>query len=187
PRVEVDQSVDVGSGHAEHDPFLRAETGGMTLDPQAQVMLEKMSAMNIPSQAELGIAGARELTEMAAQIGTPPAVGAVEDLVVGGPDARLPARIYTPAGGPGSPLPLLVYPPVDMVGDFPSRAANGTGYLLTLDDMRWYRGNYLNDLSEREDVRASPLRAPSHAGLPPALVITAEYDPLRDEGEAYGE
>ena len=53
--------------------------------------------------------------------------------------------------------------------------------------MRWYEGQYLNDRSERADVRASPFRATSHAGLPPALIITAEYDPLRDEGEAYGE
>ncbi|MBO0748708.1 MAG: alpha/beta hydrolase fold domain-containing protein, partial [Acidimicrobiaceae bacterium] len=53
--------------------------------------------------------------------------------------------------------------------------------------MRWYLGQYAPDGVRPDDPRISPLLAPSHAGLPPALIITAEFDPLRDEGEAYGE
>jgi len=59
------------------------------------------------------------------------------------------------------------------------------GYFLTTASMDWYRRQYLTDLSEASHPYASPLRAADLTGLPPALVITAEHDPLRDEGEAY--
>ena len=90
-------------------------------------------------------------------------------------------------GGPAIAGQLLVYPGVDMLADYPSLEANGEGYVLTRETMNWFRTQYLNELSDAEDWRASPLRAESLAGLPPALVVTAEYDPLRDEGAAYAE
>ena len=64
---------------------------------------------------------------------------------------------------------------------------NAEGYGLTRDTMKWFWAHYLNDPSEGMHPHASPLRAADLAGLPPALVITAEYDPLRDEGEFYAE
>ncbi len=69
----------------------------------------------------------------------------------------------------------------------PSYLANANGYLVTRDMMIWFWGHYLNDASEANHPHASPLRAPDLSGLPPALVITAEYDPLRDEGERYAD
>ena len=69
--------------------------------------------------------------------------------------------------------------------DTPSYVENGDGYLLTAEGMRWFWGHYCAS-EHRDDPRASPARAASLEGLPPAHVITAEFDPLRDEGEAYG-
>lgn len=82
---------------------------------------------------------------------------------------------------------LLLYPAVDFVDgeDHPSRAQNAEGYFLTAEDMRWFSSHYLPDPARHSDPYASVLRAPDLTGLPPAVVGTAEYDPLRDEGEAY--
>lgn len=63
---------------------------------------------------------------------------------------------------------------------------NAEGYLLTRSDMIWFKSHYLRNEEDTFDPHASPLLASDHAGLPPTLVVTAEYDPLRDEGEAYG-
>ncbi len=82
---------------------------------------------------------------------------------------------------------LLLYPGVDFVDsqDHPSRVDNAEGYFLTADDMTWFGDHYLPDPARRTDPYASVLRAPDLTGLPPAVIATAEYDPLRDEGEAY--
>ena len=84
-------------------------------------------------------------------------------------------------------LQWLIYPATDLAADTPSHASCGEGFLLTRADMAWFRGLYLNDLSEAADPRVSPLRAADLAGLPPALVFTAGLDPLRDEGQAYAD
>ena len=70
---------------------------------------------------------------------------------------------------------------------FPSRQENAQGYFLTDDAMRFFAGHYLPRLKDSEDPRASPLRARDLAGLPRAVICTAELDPLRDEGRAYAE
>jgi acetyl esterase len=82
---------------------------------------------------------------------------------------------------------LLLYPAVDFVDsdDHASRVDNAEGYFLTAADMGWFGDHYVPDPSRRSDPYASVLRAPDLSGLPPAVVATAEYDPLRDEGEAY--
>ena len=82
---------------------------------------------------------------------------------------------------------LLLYPSVDFVesDDYPSRVENAEGYFLTAVDMAWFRDHYHPDPARKSDPYASVLRAPDLSGLPPAVVATAEYDPLRDEGEAY--
>jgi acetyl esterase len=82
---------------------------------------------------------------------------------------------------------LLVYPVTDYNLDTPSYHDNAHGYLLWRDDMAWFWKHYLPNEAAGEEVYASPLRAADLRGLPPALVLTAEYDPLRDEGEAYAE
>jgi acetyl esterase len=80
---------------------------------------------------------------------------------------------------------LLIYPATDQRPGFPSRTSNGQGYLLTADTMKYFHDHYITDQASDLDWRASPLLAPSLAGLPPALVLTAGFDPLLDEGLAY--
>jgi acetyl esterase len=77
---------------------------------------------------------------------------------------------------------LLVYPAVRADDDSESMTENGVGYVLTRETMDWFNTQYQADPA---DMRASPIRADSHAGLAPALVITAEFDPLRDQGAEY--
>jgi acetyl esterase len=89
---------------------------------------------------------------------------------------------------------LLVYPVTDVLGNyahakenarFPSRAENADGYFLSRVVMEWFCGHYLASEADGADWRVSPLRARDHAGLAPAIVCTAWFDPLRDEGAAY--
>jgi acetyl esterase len=81
---------------------------------------------------------------------------------------------------------LLVYPTTDLYGETQSRIENGEGYFLTTQHMRWFGQQYLADeAAERSNPRVSPLLAADLADLPPAFVLTAEHDPLCDEGEAY--
>ena len=82
---------------------------------------------------------------------------------------------------------LLIYPVVDFCSRRPSHEENGEGYMLTDRDMRWFEGNYLPDGARPEDPTASPLLADDLAGLPPAVIASAEFDPLRDEGRAYAD
>jgi len=89
--------------------------------------------------------------------------------------------------GPHLAAQLLLYPATDFTEEatHPSREQNATGYLLTDDDMRWFSEQYVPEGADRKDPRLSVLHAADLSGLPPAVVATAEYDPLRDEGEAY--
>ena len=115
-----------------------------------------------------------------------------ERIAVGGDSAggNLAAVVSLMArdeGGLPLAYQLLIYPATDQRCAFASHERNGEGYLLTRESIRYFRGAYLPDDKDRGDWRASPLLAASHAGLPPALVLTAGYDPLVDEGRAYAE
>jgi acetyl esterase/lipase len=94
--------------------------------------------------------------------------------------------------GPQLAAQLLIYPATDLVGcygsepdnaKYPSRAENASGYFLTLEAMCFFARSYVP--RDATDPRASPMRAATFEGLPPAVICTAEFDPLRDEGEAY--
>ncbi len=80
---------------------------------------------------------------------------------------------------------LLIYPATDLSMSYPSHNSFGDGFRLTRSLMIWSSTNYLRDGSDIMDYRASPLYAETHSGLPPAIVVTAGFDPLRDEGAAY--
>ena len=105
----------------------------------------------------------------------------------GGNLAAVVALMARGEGGPALVYQLLIYPATDQRCEFASHERNGEGYLLTRDGIRFFRGGYLPNLADLTDWRASPLLAASHAGLPPAFVLTAGYDPLVDEGRAYAE
>jgi len=89
--------------------------------------------------------------------------------------------------GPRIALQVLLYPGLDMRGLSPSQTEFAHGYLLEREDILWFMGNYLGSEADALDWRASPLLAQDHSGLPPAYILTAGFDPLRDEGWSYAE
>ena len=103
----------------------------------------------------------------------------------GGNLAAVVALMARDRGDPYLAFQLLVYPITDYSFDTPSYQENAEGFMLTKADMVWYWAHYLRSDADGQNPYASPLRAEDLRGLPPALVITAELDPLRDEGEAY--
>jgi acetyl esterase len=103
----------------------------------------------------------------------------------GGNLATVVALMARERSGPALVHQVLIYPVTDHDLNTRSYVENATGYVLTREGMRWFWNHYLGRDAQGREPHASPLRASSLAGLPPALVITAEYDPLRDEGEAY--
>ena len=105
----------------------------------------------------------------------------------GGNLAATIALLARDAGGPALAFQLLIYPATDQRCATGSHERNAQGYLLERDGIHYFRRAYLPNEKDWLDWRASPLAAKSHAKLPPALVITAGYDPLLDEGRAYAE
>jgi acetyl esterase len=105
----------------------------------------------------------------------------------GGNLAAVVALMAKDRGGPSLRFQLLVYPVTGTPWDERiSYVDNAEGYMLTSKAMVWFTEQYMTAQADVDHPYFSPTRAPDLAGLPPALVITAEYDPLRDEGEAYG-
>jgi acetyl esterase len=90
-------------------------------------------------------------------------------------------------GGPALVFQLLIYPVIDFNFGTPSYQENGTGYLLTKELMVHYWQQYLRNEADSNNPYASPVRAENLKGLPPAFILTAQYDPLRDEGQAYAQ
>jgi acetyl esterase len=90
-------------------------------------------------------------------------------------------------GGPRIAMQILVYPVIDSTMSTESYVSNARGYLITAEQMAWYWRKYTSSPADRSNPLASPGHAVDLAGLPPALVITAEFDTLRDEGEAYAD
>ena len=116
--------------------------------------------------------------------------GGSEKLAVAGDSAggnlsAVVAQQLRDAGGPAIAAQLLIYPAVDVTGEYASRLENAEGYFLDLPTMAWFMNHYAADPAHHTDPRVSPLRHHDLTGLPPAVVVTAEFDPLRDEGEAY--
>lgn len=105
----------------------------------------------------------------------------------GGNLAAVAAQLARAEGGLGLVLQILVYPALDLSSESASYEECAEGYMLSREAMRYFIGMYLEDHADKLDTRASPLLAADFAGLAAALVITAEFDPLRDEGEAYAE
>src|SRR5580658_4651852 len=105
----------------------------------------------------------------------------------GGNLATVVAMRCRDAGGPALAAQVLIYPVTDVSSfETGSHRELGEGYFLTRAGMEWFTGHYLASADHKRHPEASPLLAPNLRSLPPALVITAEFDPLRDEGEAYG-
>ncbi len=136
-----------------------------------------------PAAIEDAWAALEWIAANAADLGGDPSRLAVAGDSAGGNLAAVVAIQARDAGAPALRGQLLVYPVTDATMSHPSIEENASGYFLTKADMEWFFGHYAPE--RPDDWRLSPLAAPDLSGLAPALVLTAEYDPLRDEGEAY--
>jgi acetyl esterase len=167
-----------------HDSTCRAlarRAGCMVLSVDYRLAPEH----RFPAAVEDAWAALVWLDDSAASIGTDRDRLAVGGDSSGGNLAAVIARWARDRGGPRIAAQVLIYPAVDFDFESPSYRAMGTGYGLTSDSMRWYSEQYLSDPADGASPDASPLRARNLTGLPPALVITCEFDPLASEGGAY--
>ena len=143
-----------------------------------------------PAGAEDCYAATKWVAENAASLGADPARLAVGGDSAGGNLAAAVAMMARDQGGPAIAFQLLFYPCTDAALDTPSQKEFAAdGYVLSRGDMEWFWNHYLGAGSETEKTNpyACPLRAKNLAGLPPALVMTASHDPLRDEGERFAQ
>lgn len=138
-----------------------------------------------PAGLEDAYAATNWVWEQAAEIGLDARRIAVAGDSAGGNLAAAVALLARDRGGPPLAFQLLMYAVLDYNFDTPSYRENATGYHLTRAAMIWSWGHYLQSELDGLSPYASPLRAEDLSGLPPAMILTAEYDPLRDEGEAY--
>jgi acetyl esterase len=139
-----------------------------------------------PAAAEDCYAATRWVAEHGAEIGVDGRRIAVGGDSAGGNLAAVVSLMARDRSGPALRHQVLTYPVADHDFDTPSYRDNAEGYLLTRGAMQWFWDHYVPNRTQRNEAYAAPLRAEKLVGLPPATVITAEYDPLRDEGEAYG-
>ena len=121
----------------------------------------------------------------AGQLNIDPARIAVGGDSAGGNLAAVVAQMAQDSGEFGVALQILIYPMTDQSREYPSYERNESGYMLTRKALHWFMDNYIPNHGDRVDPRASPMLRSSLKGLPPALVISAEFDPLVDENEAY--
>ncbi len=138
-----------------------------------------------PAAVHDGHAGLAWVAANAAGLGVDPARLAVGGDSAGGNLAAAIALLARDRGGPALVHQLLVYPNTDYQADTPSMREMTDEHFFNPNSVRWYWGHYLADPRDGASPLASPLRAGDLTGLPAATVITAEYDPLRDEGEQY--
>ena len=140
-----------------------------------------------PAAVDDALAAARWVHAQGAAIGIDSQRLAVGGDSAGGNLAAVVALAARDAGDLPLRFQLLIYPATDMRRTAASHERNGDGYLLTRDTITYFHDHYIDDAAHDADWRASPLLHTDLAGLPPALVLTAGFDPLRDEGIAYAQ
>jgi acetyl esterase len=139
-----------------------------------------------PAAIDDAVGAYRWLATEAIALGIDPARVVLAGDSAGGNIAAVAARLLRDEARPPC-LQWLIYPATDFAMETPSHKSCGEGFLLTHAGMKWFRGHYLGDLGKIDDPCASPLRADDLSGLAPALIYTAGFDPLRDEGRAYAD
>jgi acetyl esterase len=177
--------------HDRHARNLAIETGAVVIS----VDYRRPPETRFPGAFEDAFSATKDIVSRLAEFG-----GDAKRVGVAGDSAggNLAATVAIACRDAGIRLAgqLLVYPVTDVAGNyadtqenarFPSRSENAEGYFLSRAVMEWFSGHYLEDKKHGSDWRVSPLRAKSLAGLAPAIVTTAWFDPLRDEGKAYAD
>ncbi len=138
-----------------------------------------------PAPVEDALASFRDALQRSDELGIDPARTAVAGDSAGAHLAAVTSLLAAGDGGPAPAFQLLIYPVTDCLEISASRLRFAEGFLLTKENMDWYEEQFLGVGQDRRDPRVSPLHATSLEGVAPAMVITAGFDPLRDEGEAY--
>jgi acetyl esterase len=169
-----------------HDQICRklANRGGcMVISVEYRVAPEH----KFPTAAEDAYGATAWVAAHAADLGIDASRIAVGGDSAGGNLAAAVTLMARDRGGPPLMFQALIYPVTHFNFDTPSYTENAEGYFLTQGSMRWFWGHYLASEADGEQPYASPLAAKDLGGLPPALIIAAEFDPLRDEDAAYAQ
>ena len=172
--------LDTADGTARH---LAVGTGCVVVSVDYRLAPEA----KFPAAADDCYAATRWIAQNAAGINVDPARIAVGGDSAGGNLAAVVSLMAKDRGGPPLVFQLLVYPVTARDFGTGSYRQNSDGYLLTKDGMEWYWNQYVRSEADAANPYAAPLVAKDLTGLPPALIVTAEFDPLRDEGEANGQ
>jgi acetyl esterase len=164
--------------HEQPCRFLARKAGVRVLSVDYRLAPES----KFPAAAEDGLAAFEWARDHAAELGADPARIAVGGDSAGGNISAVVAQVADPRPA----LALLIYPVCDLSTKHDSYRLFGDGFFLTERNMDWYRGHYLPDEDAARDPRASPLLAEDLSGFPRTHLAVAGFDPLRDEGLAYG-
>lgn len=167
-----------------HDSQCRALTNGASC-VVVSVDYRLAPEHKFPAGVEDCDAATQWVADNAASLHGDPARIAVGGDSAGGTLAAVVALRSRDRGAPYLAFQLLIYPATELHYHTLSHQENAEGYLLTRDAMMWFKEQYLRSDADTTHPDASPLLAPSLDDVPPAFIMTAEFDPLRDEGEAY--
>ena len=167
-----------------HDVLCRQLTAGAGISV-VNVDYRLAPEYRFPAATDDAWAATRWVAAHAAELGIDAGRLAVGGDSAGGNLAAVVALLARDHGAPSLALQVLIYPVTEVGTESQSYADFAEGFMLTRDSMRWFAGHYLATERDAADWRVSPLRAPSLAGVAPALVMTAGFDPLRDEGDQY--
>ncbi|WIX86368.1 alpha/beta hydrolase [Amycolatopsis sp. DG1A-15b] len=171
------------SSHDNAVRFLAKHAGVRVLSIEYRLAPE----FPFPAATEDALAAFEYAVAKAGDLGADPARIAVGGDSAGGNLAAVTAQQAVRRGGPVPAFQLLIYPATDFARRYRSQDLFAENLFLTDVHMKWFEGHYVPEGTDLTDPRLSPLRADDLSGLPPALIVTAGFDPLRDEGEAYAE
>ncbi|MET8852608.1 alpha/beta hydrolase [Amycolatopsis sp. NPDC004625] len=171
------------SSHDNAVRFLAKHAGVRVLSIEYRLAPE----FPFPAATEDALAAFEYAVAKASDLGADPARIAVGGDSAGGNLAAVTAQQAVRRGGPVPAFQLLIYPATDFARRYRSQDLFAEDLFLTDVHMKWFEGHYVPSGTDLTDPRLSPLHAQDLSGLPPALVVTAGFDPLRDEGEAYAE
>jgi len=167
-----------------HDVLCRQLTAGAGISV-VSVDYRLAPEHKFPAAADDAWAATRWVAAHAAELAIDARRLAVGGDSAGGNLAAVVALLARDHRAPSLALQVLIYPVTDVATAWPSYSQFAEGFMLTRDSMQWFIAQYLAPEADGGDWRVSPLRAPSLADVAPALVVTAGFDPLRDEGDAY--
>ena len=176
----------VSGGLDSHDEFCRRITNIAEI---AVVAVDYRLAPEhpFPAAVEDAYAATEWVAENGSKFGLDTDNIAVTGDSAGGNLAAVVAQMARDRDGPSISQQVLLYPPVSAHQDWESVEENGEGYFITKEDLTWFDEKYFENEIDKRNVYASPLLAADLAGLPPATIVTGGFDPLRDEGIAYGD